>query len=158
MTTPAPSMMTPERWRAVDEVLQGALTCERERRDEFVAQSCGSDAALRGEVTALLAIFDATPPGFLERSAIEEHGLSSATAPATRAAPRRMISARTMVRATAAAILLGAVVGWAFAQSSTSERWRKERSAANTATLAAGWTISPHSSSGLSGSRATANQ
>ena len=141
MNAPAPSTMTPERWRAVDQILQRALICAREQRDEVVANSCGNDTTLRNEVSSLLAVYDATPGDFLERPAIEEthdrslfsstHGVSSAAAspapplPATAPVqPTRTVSARLMVYATAASVLLGIVTGWNLAQSATVERWR----------------------------------
>ncbi|MDF1504759.1 serine/threonine-protein kinase, partial [Roseisolibacter sp. H3M3-2] len=52
MTTPP---MTPERWRAVDAILQAALGCPPEERAAFVADACGGDAALAREVEWLLA-------------------------------------------------------------------------------------------------------
>ena len=80
MTAPARPTMTPERWRAVDQVLQRALVCTRDDRDDVVAHSCGNDTALRNEVASLLAAYDATPGDFLERPAIEEHRVSSPAA------------------------------------------------------------------------------
>src|SRR5688572_9902483 len=47
--------MTPERWRAVDAVLRGALARTPEERSAYLARACGSDAALRREVESLLA-------------------------------------------------------------------------------------------------------
>ena len=55
MSSPAPPTMTPERWQAVDQVLQRALVCARDQRDDVVANSCGNDTALRSEVSSLLA-------------------------------------------------------------------------------------------------------
>jgi dipeptidyl aminopeptidase/acylaminoacyl peptidase len=123
--------MTAERWRVVDQILQGALICTRDHRDEFVAHSCGNDTALRNEVSSLLAVYDATPAEFLERPAIEEHGFSSATVPAeplvptaARAQPRRMVSARLVLYAAVTGIALGTVTGWTLAHSPTVERWQ----------------------------------
>jgi hypothetical protein len=123
--------MTPEHWRVVDQVLQGALVCTRDHRDEFIALSCGDDTALRNEVSSLLVAYDATPAEFLERPAAEEHGVSSTNAPPTtpaRAAvpsqPKRMVAAQFVVYAVAAGILLGTVTGWNLAHSGTVERWR----------------------------------
>jgi hypothetical protein len=131
MTPSTSPTMTPERWRAVDQILQGALACARDHRDEFVSKSCGNDTALRSEVSSLLAVHDATPDQFLERPAIEEHPVSSAAEPPAspipnraRAQPPRTVSARLMVYAAAAAILLGTVTGWNLAHSATIERWR----------------------------------
>jgi hypothetical protein len=123
--------MTPERWRVVDQVLQRALVCARDHRDEVVAESCGHDTALRSEVSSLLAVYDATPEQFLERPAIADHPVSSQAAPpappialAPRAHAPRSVSARLMVYAAAAALLLGTVTGWNLARSPTIERWR----------------------------------
>ena len=61
--------MTPERWRAVDAILQAALACEPERRDAVVAAACGADAALRMEVESLLSAHVDSDDAFLERPA-----------------------------------------------------------------------------------------
>jgi len=85
MTTPghgaaapgcSPSM-SPERWRAVDAILQAALACEPERRPAVVAAACGADAELRLEVTSLLAAHVDAGDDFLERPAVEAIGASS---------------------------------------------------------------------------------
>ena len=132
MTRSAPPM-TSERWRAIDQILQGALIYTGDHRNEFVARSCGNDTALRGEVSSLLAAHDGTPVDFLERPAIEEHGLGSVPAPApaapaisdaARARPERRVSARFALYTTAAALGLGTVAGWNLAHSATIERWR----------------------------------
>jgi serine/threonine protein kinase len=64
MTTPP---MTPDRWRAVDTILRGALACEADRREAFVIDACGGDEALRKEVASLLSAHDRMTEGFLER-------------------------------------------------------------------------------------------
>ena len=114
MSTSVMSTMTPERWQTVDHILQGALTCPHAQRDAFVATACGDDTLLRTEVSSLLVAYDATPADFLERPAIEEHGLNSETAsqpPSTNttALPQasRMVTARLAVYASAAGIVLG---------------------------------------------------
>ena len=131
MTTSASSTMTPERWRTVDHILQNALMHAPDRRAEFVARACADDTALGTEVSSLLAAYDATPPEFLERPAIEEHGFDSSTGPAAPsvtasapAQPKRMVSARLTVYSAAAGIAFGTVVGWSLAHSATVERWR----------------------------------
>ena len=91
MTTSAPSTMTPERWRVVDHILQGALVCPRDHRDEFIATSCGEDTTLRDEVSSLLAAHDETPAEFLERPAIDSHG-PGATVPRCTRPPRASCS------------------------------------------------------------------
>ncbi|MEJ7812315.1 MAG: serine/threonine-protein kinase [Gemmatimonadaceae bacterium] len=47
--------MTPERWRAVEHVLDGALDLAPDARPAFVARACGGDAELRREVERLLS-------------------------------------------------------------------------------------------------------
>ena len=47
--------MTPERWRAIDAVLQAALGRPAVERLTYVAEACGDDLTLRREVEALLA-------------------------------------------------------------------------------------------------------
>jgi len=126
MTSPAPKAMTAERWRAVDHVLQEALACARDQRDSFVAQACGDDASLRNEVSSLLAVHDAAPTDFLERPAVEEHGMPSTARPATPAAtplPTRTVAARFVVYAAAAGIFVGIVTGWRLAHSAAVARW-----------------------------------
>ncbi|MGZ8458044.1 MAG: serine/threonine-protein kinase, partial [Gemmatirosa sp.] len=79
MTTRAPAAgtpppMTPERWRAVDAILQDALACQPGERDDVVARACGDDHALRREVASLLAAHDDADAAFLERPAAEGLG------------------------------------------------------------------------------------
>jgi eukaryotic-like serine/threonine-protein kinase len=79
------SPMTPERWREVNTVLRGALSCEPERRDAFVAHACGEDQALRREVASLLAAHGRADDDFLERPPAEAfEGAGAATPLATR--------------------------------------------------------------------------
>ncbi|HZF68167.1 MAG TPA: protein kinase, partial [Gemmatirosa sp.] len=73
--------MTPERWRAVDAILQAALACEPARREAFVAEACGGDAALQREVASLLAAGDGAADDFLERPAAGVFGAPLAPAP-----------------------------------------------------------------------------
>ncbi|HET7459586.1 MAG TPA: protein kinase [Gemmatimonadaceae bacterium] len=75
MTTPPPPPsgvpMTPERWRAVEAVLHGALARIPEERAAFVREACERDDALRREVESLLAAHDRDAgDDFLERPAI----------------------------------------------------------------------------------------
>ena len=67
--------MTPERWRAVDTILRGALDCVPDGRAEFVRDACGADEALRNEVLSLLGAHDAMTNGFLEQPAAEQIGI-----------------------------------------------------------------------------------
>ncbi|HEV2845067.1 MAG TPA: serine/threonine-protein kinase, partial [Thermoanaerobaculia bacterium] len=57
--------MTPERWRQVKAVLDGALEREPERRVAFLAAACGDDSELRDEVESLLEM-EAGSEKFLE--------------------------------------------------------------------------------------------
>ena len=66
--------MTPERWRAVDAILKGALARGPGERDAFVADACGDDVGLRREVDSLLAAHDGVDDGFLEQPAVEVLG------------------------------------------------------------------------------------
>ena len=76
MTTPthvepvtgATKPMTPERWRAVDAIVQIALACAAEDRHSIVADACEGDESLRAEVVSLLAAHRDTDE-FLERPA-----------------------------------------------------------------------------------------
>ncbi|MEO8623836.1 MAG: protein kinase [bacterium] len=85
MTTPthvdpvvgASPHMTPERWRAVDAILQAALACEPERRVAFIADACDGDFTLRVEVASLLAAHIDAGDDFLERPVAETLGASS---------------------------------------------------------------------------------
>ncbi|MEO6526965.1 MAG: protein kinase [Gemmatimonadaceae bacterium] len=81
MTTPAPGAappMTPERWRAVDSILQAALASEPEKRTVVVTEACHGDEALRIEVMSLLAANLDTADDFLERPAVEALGAPDA--------------------------------------------------------------------------------
>jgi tRNA A-37 threonylcarbamoyl transferase component Bud32 len=65
--TPSPAPMTPERWRAVDAVMQAALERDAADRPAFLDRACAGDAALRHEVESLLAV--AAADSFLEHPA-----------------------------------------------------------------------------------------
>jgi len=51
--------MTPERWKQVEEVFQGALDRPHEERQTFIAEKCGEDDSLRRQVEALVAQYEA---------------------------------------------------------------------------------------------------
>lgn len=57
------------RFRLIESVYQRAVDLPHERRAAFVDSACGEDAAMRAEVAALLAHYDAAPNGFLESAA-----------------------------------------------------------------------------------------
>ena len=59
--------MTPERWRRVEELYHAALARPAGARAAFLADACGGDTALRGEVESLLAQSSAS--AFLETPA-----------------------------------------------------------------------------------------
>ena len=63
--------MTPERWRAVDTILRGALDCAPDRRADFVRDACGTDETLRQEVLSLLGAQAVMRTDFLEQPAAE---------------------------------------------------------------------------------------
>jgi len=50
-TTP---ILDPERWRALEPILDAALELRPEDRDAFLDEACGDDAALRAELAAML--------------------------------------------------------------------------------------------------------
>jgi serine/threonine-protein kinase len=52
--------MTPDRWQRVSKLLEQVLEQPQGARDRFLRDSCGDDAALRGEVESLLAREDAS--------------------------------------------------------------------------------------------------
>jgi serine/threonine-protein kinase len=63
--------MTPDRWRAVDAILRGALAREADLREAFVRDACAGDEALRREVASLLSAHDRMTENFLERPVVE---------------------------------------------------------------------------------------
>lgn len=118
-------VMVRERWRAVDAVLQAALTCERERRDVVVAEACGADDAMRREVESLLAAHDRIPADFLERPAAASlaAALTSpvAVAPTSHAHRQkgRAVPARAALYVAGAMLAVGLVGGWQLAGSAS---------------------------------------
>jgi serine/threonine protein kinase len=74
--------MEAERWKLVDDLLQSALDLAPERREEFLAQACGDDAELTGEINSLLTSHRRAGD-FLERPAVEiaARALAADTAP-----------------------------------------------------------------------------
>jgi serine/threonine-protein kinase len=82
--------MTPERWQAVDAILQAALACEPEERAAFAAGACGGDEALRIEVASLLAAHDDASDDFLEQPAAQTLGAADRSPPAGRIASALM--------------------------------------------------------------------
>ena len=62
--------MTPERWRAIEELFQGASELEGAQREAFLDASCEEDVELRREVESLLQTHDLST-GLLDRPAVE---------------------------------------------------------------------------------------
>ena len=91
--------MTPERWSAVDALLQAALERTPAERSAFIARECEGDAELRREVESLLAA-KATGDDFLERPAAEDPTALEAVAHAIRAVETDAMS--TLARLSAA--------------------------------------------------------
>ena len=69
--------MTAERWQQVRAILYTASEMEGERRADYLAEQCGEDASLRGEVEELLAALDESG-GFLEPGTRGVPGLDEA--------------------------------------------------------------------------------
>jgi serine/threonine protein kinase/Flp pilus assembly protein TadD len=61
--------MDPDRWKAIDNLLQAALERSPEERDAFLRWECAGDADLEGEVRSLLAA-QGESGSFLERPAV----------------------------------------------------------------------------------------
>ena len=75
--------LTPDRWSAVDAVLQGALARTPPERGTYLAEVCAGDVALRREVESLLAVAAVSADDFLERPAIEDTTGAQAVVDAT---------------------------------------------------------------------------
>src|SRR5687767_5046328 len=58
--------MTPERWKRIEELYQGARARSALDRAQFLAEACASDEAMRRDVESLLAESD-SDDGFLAR-------------------------------------------------------------------------------------------
>ena len=85
--------MTPERWKVVDSVVQGALALRPSEREAYLDRACGSDAALRREAESLLA--SAKSDGFLERPPVAPFASmdEGERERASTAAPERLVAA-----------------------------------------------------------------
>ena len=69
--------MDAERWRRVNELFHAALERDPAGRDDFLAEACAGDEALRAEVSSLLRL--RSGPGVVDRPAVEaDPGLLSA--------------------------------------------------------------------------------
>ena len=73
-----PRQMTPDRWRAIDAILKGALEREPSERAAFLGSACAGDASLLREVESLLAA-DRADDGFLERLTITRPDITDAS-------------------------------------------------------------------------------
>ena len=76
----ASPVLTPERWRQVERVLEAALDQPAEQRLAWVAEASGSDAGLRREIESLLA-GDEQIELFLESSALGSGEAQASAAP-----------------------------------------------------------------------------
>src|SRR4051794_34821153 len=84
--------MTAERWRRIEEVYHGALECEPEQRDSYIAEACGGDEELRKEVEDLVRRGDSPAALLLDRSPLEtRHESSGALAPGSRLGPYEIV-------------------------------------------------------------------
>ncbi|HEX7999681.1 MAG TPA: protein kinase [Pyrinomonadaceae bacterium] len=70
-------VMTPERWKKVEEVFESALERAPEERSAYLTQACAGDAALRNQVETLIASYEKAG------SFIEEPVLGTAVLPET---------------------------------------------------------------------------
>lgn len=69
--------MTPDRWRQVERILQGALRCAPIARDALLDRECHNDDSLRAEVESLLAA-SSCAGDFLERPILLLHRMDAA--------------------------------------------------------------------------------
>ena len=84
--------MEPERWRRVEELYNRALELDPGRRGKWLEDSCGDDAALRGEVESLLAHDQKAEAGhFIESPALEILGKRFANELETAAGEAKLI-------------------------------------------------------------------
>src|SRR5215475_5122481 len=65
-----PTVMKPEQWQQVREVLADALELKPEQRPAFLDRVCASDSSLRREVERLLALSDEVRASFLASSVV----------------------------------------------------------------------------------------
>jgi serine/threonine protein kinase/Tol biopolymer transport system component len=70
--------MTPERWRAIREVLLGALELAPPERSAYLDRACATDQALRREVESLLTSSDEARSSFLESPPLAHLALAEA--------------------------------------------------------------------------------
>jgi eukaryotic-like serine/threonine-protein kinase len=84
--------VTPERWKTVEQIVDGAMSCDVDARKAFVVEACRGDADLESEVMSLLSYAD-------ERDSFLTSAVMSAThlldhRRATDDAPRVMVGRR----------------------------------------------------------------
>jgi Tol biopolymer transport system component/tetratricopeptide (TPR) repeat protein/serine/threonine protein kinase len=72
--------MTPERWKQVEEVFQAALDLPRDERPKFIVEASAQDDALRQQVEALVAQYEAAGD-FIEAPAFPLEGFDPGSAP-----------------------------------------------------------------------------
>ena len=74
--------MTPERWREVKLLVQGALDRAPSARPAFLEAACASDTALRREVDSLLVAAEDAPSLLGARAAVAAEAAALAAGPA----------------------------------------------------------------------------
>jgi Tol biopolymer transport system component/serine/threonine protein kinase/tetratricopeptide (TPR) repeat protein len=72
--------MTPERWKQVEEVFQAALDLPRDERPKFIGEASAHDEALRQQVEALVAQYEAAG-NFIEEPAFAVEGFNPGSTP-----------------------------------------------------------------------------
>ena len=64
------ALMTPDRWRQVEQIYHSTLECEESQRSSLLKEACGGDEELRREVESLLA-HEEQAESFIEVPALE---------------------------------------------------------------------------------------
>jgi serine/threonine protein kinase len=72
--------MPDARWDRIKEILHQAVLLPPAERDQFLAEACAGDEAIRAEVSSLLEVAHDIPPGFLDSPTPAAHGESLAIA------------------------------------------------------------------------------
>src|SRR4030095_7604783 len=81
--------MTPERYRKVGQIFQGAAEIPPDQRDAFLDQACGDDKALRRKVESLLD-HDSQREGWLDERALDVAAQALAGSPTASWAGRQV--------------------------------------------------------------------
>ena len=86
--------MTPERWAAIGDLFEQALTVPAGERIALIDRATGMDTEVRREVLSLLASHDAAPGGFVQKRihvALESFHQTSSACTLARVGPYRMV-------------------------------------------------------------------